>query len=423
MNPLVVFKRLIVVCGIVLCAGLAHCVNAQESASETLPLYFRFDDATLYKGYMDNDSTLARINGLLTDPEVLSRIDSINIYAFASPDGNRRYNESLARRRGRSVKGFLVWKYPNVDQASIHLHPNGENWQGLRALIATDAAMPMRAEVLDIIDSTSDSDRCKTLLKQLGGGAPYRYIMNHMLRYVRNAAVCMVWLKPETLQVPRELMTMSSESKPRIFSEPEPIAPAANLELSNSDEYERRPLFALKTNLLFDAALMPNVEVEVPIGQRWSVNGEWMFPWWTFGGNKYCLQILLGQLEGRYWLGNRQNRDILTGHFFGVYAGAGEYDLQWKKQGYQGEFFIAAGLSYGYAKKISRDLRLEFSLGVGLLKTDYKHYHAMNNYKTLVWQENGKYTWFGPTKLKVSLVWMLHRKVKKTPKFAEGGLR
>lgn len=30
----------------------------------------------------------------------------------------------------------------------------------------------------------------------------------------------------------------------------------------------RRPLFAVKTNLLFDAALMPNIELEVPIGKR-----------------------------------------------------------------------------------------------------------------------------------------------------------
>ncbi|MFR5958536.1 MAG: DUF3575 domain-containing protein [Bacteroides stercoris] len=40
------------------------------------------------------------------------------------------------------------------------------------------------------------------------------------------------------------------------------------------------PLFALKTNLLFDVALIPNFEIEIPIGRHWSVNGEYMFPWW-----------------------------------------------------------------------------------------------------------------------------------------------
>ena len=117
-------------------------------------------------------------------------------------------------------------------------------------------------------------------------------------------------------------------------------------------------------------------------------------------------------MEGRYWLGNRSNRRVLTGHFFGLYAGGGKYDLQWDKNGYQGEFFIAAGVSYGYSMRIVRNLNLEFSLGIGLLRTGYEHYHARDSYQTLLWQNNGRYTWIGPTKAKISLVWMLNRKMK-----------
>ncbi len=189
---------------------------------------------------------------------------------------------------------------------------------------------------------------------------------------------------------------------------------AQNLETER--KAPRRPFIALKTNLLFDLALMPNIEVEVPIGNRWSVNGELMFPWWLFEGDKYCLQIFSGGLEGRYWLGSRKNRDhrkVLIGHFLGLYAGGGKYDLQWDRNGYQGEFFIAAGISYGYNMPIARNLNLEFSLGIGLLRTDYEHYHARDNYQTLLWQNNGRYTWIGPTKAKISLVWMLNRKLKK----------
>ena len=178
----------------------------------------------------------------------------------------------------------------------------------------------------------------------------------------------------------------------------------------------RRPLLALKTNLLFDAALMPNVEIEVPVGKRWSVNGEYAFPWWQFDRGKYCMQVLMGGLERRYWLGSRksrEDREVLTGHFLGLYAGGGKYDLQWGEKGYQGEFFIAAGVSYGWATRIARHLHLEFNIGIGLLRTDYRHYHARDNYQTLLWQENGKYTWFGPTKAKISLVWLLNRRVKK----------
>ncbi|MCD8269914.1 MAG: DUF3575 domain-containing protein [Parabacteroides sp.] len=175
----------------------------------------------------------------------------------------------------------------------------------------------------------------------------------------------------------------------------------------------KKPFLALKTNLLFDAAMMPNLEIELPLGNRWSVNGEYMFPWWLFKGDKYCLQILAGGLEGRYWLGNRTKRPVLTGHFLGFYAGGGKYDLQWKREGCQGEFFIASGISYGYTHNIARNLRLEYTLGVGVLRTGYRHYHTRDNYQTLHWQNDGNYTWLGPTKIKVSLVWLLGRKIKK----------
>lgn len=175
----------------------------------------------------------------------------------------------------------------------------------------------------------------------------------------------------------------------------------------------RKPLLALKTNLLFDAAMIPNVEVEFPLGNRWSLNGEYMFPWWQLKKDKYCMQVISGSLEGRYWLGDRTKRPALTGHFLGFYAGGGKYDLQWEDNGYQGEFFVASGISYGYTHKISRHLRLEYTIGVGVLRTGYRHYHARDNYKTLLWQNDGNYTWIGPTKVKVSLVWLLSRKTKK----------
>ena len=58
------------------------------------------------------------------------------------------------------------------------------------------------------------------------------------------------------------------------------IRKQAQATFRNAQTKEKRPLFALKTNLLFDAALMPNVEIELPVGKhnRYSLNGELMFP-------------------------------------------------------------------------------------------------------------------------------------------------
>lgn len=424
--PIINVKRIALCFGLLL--GALTGVQSQENShvpdvsGKPMVLNFRFDKAVVDKGYMDNDRTLRHLEEILSDRSLTGRIDSINILSFASPDGDRKYNERLAKERSTAVKGYLVWKYPHLDQYRIHPRPQGENWKELRRLITGDRSLPNREEVLQIIDRNPDSDRCKALLKKLDGGNSYRYIQGRLLRYLRNAAVCMVWVRPDSLPalpkpVPSRAEALNQPCEPS-HTNMKSFQEQQEQTMRNVRVTEKRPLFAVKTNLLFDAALMPNVEIEVPIGStnRWSVNGEYMFPWWLLDGDKYSLQILTGGLEGRYWLGsreNRMNREVLTGHFLGLYAGGGKYDLQWKENGYQGEFFIAAGISYGYAHEIARNLRLEYNIGIGLLRTDYRHYHARDNYRTLLWQENGKYTWFGPTKVKISLVWLLNRKVKK----------
>ena len=80
---------------------------------------------------------------------------------------------------------------------------------------------------------------------------------------------------------------------------------------------------------------------------------------------------------------------------------------------YSPDISSAAGVSYGYAHSIARNLRLEYNIGIGMLRTDYRHYHSRDNHRTLLWQENGEYTWLGPTKLKISLVWLITGKNKK----------
>ena len=170
------------------------------------------------------------------------------------------------------------------------------------------------------------------------------------------------------------------------------------------------PFFALKTNLLFDAATVLNVEAEVPIGKKWSVTGEWIFPWWITKNNGNALQILSANVDAKYWLG-KLPRPVMTGWFVGLYAGGGLYDLQYKNNGYQGEFYMAAGFSGGYAHFINKSgsLRMEYSIGLGYLNTKYRYYEGKENNKYLVWQHNGRYMWLGPTEAKISLVWMFHK--------------
>ncbi|MGL4852854.1 MAG: DUF3575 domain-containing protein [Phocaeicola sp.] len=301
----------------------------------------------------------------------------------------------------------------------IKLFPLGENWEGLREMVEADSTTPFKEEVLRIIDSNYSFTRKESLLKALAQGQSWRYIQKNFLPYLRGASCMVFYLDPVKVMVEEPVVP---ELPPVVVEEPileTPSEPIVELEPRMI-----RPL-AVKTNLLFDLATLLNVELEVPIGRRFSVAGEWIFPWWLFEDDQNCLEVLSGNLEARYWFKPNYSKqdpllkkhNPLTGWFVGIYGGGGLYDLEWKREGYQGEFFIASGLSAGYVKPLHRNLNLEFSLGVGVLRTKYRHYHAeycdIDSRWHLIKQHNGTYTWVGPTKAKISLVWYPHFKLNK----------
>ena len=545
--------------------------SADTEQKTELVLHFRFDRSMVDYGYRDNNRILAAMHKIFADSLCVSRIDSVCIQAFSSPEGDADYNRRLALRRAQAVKGYLVWKYPGLNQYRIRTSAQAESWDALRDVALNDTLLPCRDEILQILKLNTGEKRKEALLKKLNTGIPYRHISQWILPELRNASICTVYMRSlrhaqqgsrlvadaqgnngkeyqkangteitdDTEVVNGVRVAKGYDTNPdgtknisgvRVAKGNDTNANGTEVingvrvakgndtnangtetvngvnvakgNVTNANGTEtvngvnaakgndtnangtevingvrvakgndtnangtevingvrvakgndtnangteltdntaiigstqvtgntptkgsanaialgksrRHPLFAVKTNLLFDAALMPNIELEVPIGKRWSLNGEYMFPWWLINDDRYCLQILMGGLEIRYRPGKRSGRDVLTGHFIGLYAGGGKYDLQWDKNGYQGEFFIAAGVSYGYAHSIARNLRLEYNIGIGMLRTDYRHYHSRDNHRTLLWQENGEYTWLGPTKLKISLVWLITGKNKK----------
>lgn len=200
----------------------------------------------------------------------------------------------------------------------------------------------------------------------------------------------------------------------------------ASLEEPQKPVKDQKPLFALKTNLLYDAATIINVSLEVPIGKHWSIAGEFIFPWWLNEKKQNALQVYNGNLEVKYWFGSREKQkrgkfSTMTGWFIGVYGGGAVYDVEYKGKGYQGESLFSTGLMGGYAHSIGKCLRLEYALGVGYMQTHYKRYDAKistaDNQWRLYRQDSGNAKWIGPTQAKISLVWMLGRNVKK------GGVR
>ena len=375
--------------------------------SDRYSLYYFCDRTDLQEDYLDNALQMMRIRDILARSP---RIDSIAIYAYASPEGAPRRNEWLARRRAEVAREFILANLPNDSvllPENIILHPMGENWEGLYEELDANYHLMNRDRVMRIMRANVPTETKKWRLKRLDNGYTYSWIIKHHMPALRVATWLCVYIPiPEFEQdTMPEIDTVAI-----VMPEPE-LMP---MPVDTVSYHTRMFPFALKTNLLYDAVTALNAELEIPIGKRWSIAVEDVFPWWETG-NKYCFQIWEMGVEGRYWPYRTDDRKHLTGLFGGVYLMSGMYDLQNdRKFNYQGEFW-STGVSVGYAFRICRLFNLEFSASLGYLSTHYQHYMPTDDYDMLIRDKYkfGRYGYFGPTKLKVSLVMPIELKFKR----------
>lgn len=390
--------------------GVTDSVNSDRYA-----LYYYCDRIDLQEDYLDNALQMARIRDILARSP---RIDSIAIYAYASPEGAPHRNDWLARRRAEVARDFILANLPNDSvllPQNIILHPMGENWEGLYEELDANYHLMNRDRVMKIMRADIPTETKKWRLKQLDNGFTYNWIIRHHMPALRVATwLCVYQPIPEF--VPDTMPDISVEMPTLPELEPLPVTEVSR---------RKKTILALKTNLLYDALSLVNYSIEVPIGERFSALWYHQFPWWTWGqaDNQYCIRFLSIGGEGRWWfkpmprpqMGKSVQRDRLMGHFVGVYAESGKWDFEWGRDiCHQGEHW-SVGLSYGYSMPLGRRLNMEFSLSLGYASIAYRGYTPSEDYEIL-WRDpakQGRWHYFGPTKVQVSLVYPILLTTKK----------
>lgn len=162
--------------------------------------------------------------------------------------------------------------------------------------------------------------------------------------------------------------------------------------------------FALKTNGLGLAGLIPNIGAEVYLGKNWSVSANWNHSWWHSDKSLWYWRMYGGDVSVRRWLGSHEAP--LTGHHVGIYAQALTYDFLIGRRGImcdKGSF--GGGLEYGYSFPLKDCLRLDLALGVGYIAGEVKNYVPQDGH--YVWQSTVMTHYIGPSKAEVSLVWLI----------------
>ena len=403
----------------------AYAASIQDSLRTTI--YFRPGYSLLELSYRDNAANMkALTQGIQTikgNPCV--QLQHIRILSAASPEGNSALNKRVAKRRGERLRDYL--KETLVLPDSIFtVSSAGEDWQGLAALIAKEKT-PWRNKALQIIRHTPEwvtrngkvVDGRKRQLQNLDGGKAWKYMLDNHFYTLRTGAVVVCEVKtlaaestPSAAEAsqeqarPEQARLESASQQPASQSPSSPPFPAIPSQVH--PESQAPPVasyFALKSNLLYDALLVPNLSLEASIGSGWTLGAGGMLAWWSKDAKHRYWRIYGGGLEIRKYFGTLSKSKPLQGHHLGIYGDFLTYDFEFGAKGYQSKATYAAGIKYGYSHPIANRLNLDFALGIGYLHSNYKTYVPRDG--CYVYQETKKRKWLGPTQAEISLVWLL----------------
>ncbi len=399
-----------------------------KTIKEGLPIvYYILSEDVIRPQHMGNDINLKEIRRIITS----GKVKSLVIEGAASPEGPLATNEKLSRERAQNLVDYIIGMRPELE-GHITIRSLGENWAGLRDVLENETRIQdtWKQEILDIIDSNvSDSAKKANLMAH----PAYEEVREYCFPYIRMARFAdMVVEEEESVEsTGSDEVVDVTEPKVDTLDITTPVEPVdttsaivfppvigQDTDFNTKTVRPRKTIAAVKTNLLYDAVTALNVEVEVPIGKRWSVMVEDVFPWWETS-NKYCFQMWEMGIEGRFWLKpwDVNGTQKLRGWFAGPYVMSSKYDFQYDTSiNYQGEYW-SVGATAGYAMPIGRKkrLNLEFSLSLGYLQSPYRHYMPTDSYDKLIRDPSvvGTVKYFGPTKAKISLVLPINIPTKK----------
>ena len=410
-----------------ICCNAALADGAPTTDTLSVEVFYRQGghrpDSTYKAGSKRLDSLLATLHALSADTSF--RLDRFSVVSGASPEGSSSFNKALSKKRTGYVGNYLRTHLPAPWTVTLTEEHLGVDWEGLRIKVK-QSAMPYKEKVLHILEHTPEwivrggvvVDGRKRQLMNLHRGECWRYMAREFFPELRHSVVTVEYslthrpseaekksdtaysLKSDTLVCDR------TEDTPKMDTivltvQPEPLPPTR---------------IAVKTNMLYDALLVPNIGLEFYLGKGFSIGGNWMYAWWKTDRHHRYWRVYGGELDIRKYFGRAIGNNPMSGHHLGLYGQIFTYDFETGGRGYIGgkpgctlweRMNYAAGVEYGYSLPVARRINLDFTIGAGYWGGDYYEYEPADNH--YVWRQTKRRHWFGPTKAEVSLIWLIGR--------------
>lgn len=278
------------------------------------------------------------------------------------------------------------------------------------------ASMPTPKENLDIAFTRANRVKSELIIRK-GLKEDDFITANYASAYDGNKDVVVVTLRipaPKKAEPARE-EPKAQKPAPADAPQPEPAAkpqpePAPEQPVLTTEQPAAAPAplykFAVRTNVLYDAMLLPTLGVEWRVNRDIGIKLDGSLAWW--GGSTGKVQ--------KMWLVNPEVRWYLLRDkrlYAGVSGSYGEYNLYKyplgsilsKDTGYQGTMWNA-GLTVGYQLYLSRSFSVDFNLGLGYTRSEYDSFGMTDGVRVYKERNKTKNFW-GPTQAGISLVWTI----------------
>ena len=392
-----------------------------QSRADTLGIRFRLDSIRIDMDFAGNRQAWDNFeqNFLNHYSNVSPRSLRLDIYSGASPEGTAAHNRWLGENRGIAIRR-LVRQRLGSRVGSIIVHNEAARWDGLYESVAASNE-PWRDEVLRIIEQPASVEENKIdhrepKLRALHGGAVWSILLSRYLAPLRSGATAILsYVGGRDTIIVRDTVVMECAGSPVIPAvvgvgtdqggpEPEVRKPAL-----------REPVWILRTNIPLLATTTPNLQAEWSIGHKdkWSINVEGVWSWWTFCHNAHANEILFGSVEIRRWFGHRFLHHTLDGWHIGLAVGGGYGDLELNSRGYQGEVY-SGFINIGWQHRFGRRKQWAFDagFGIGYAYVDWRRYTGSTLFPVgheeyyddhLMWRETGHSNWIGPVHANISI--------------------
>ena len=305
-----------------------HACSPADTAKlgrETVKIWFRQSKIDYVPSLHDNQRNLEnftlKLDSIFTD-KIHYRVRSIKFTGGASPEGSIGFNRWLSVKRAETLRNNLggYVSFPDSLFTTVHL---GRDWQGLEQRVMLDPDVPERDAVLKLLHEKTEP------LEELKRMRAYSYLYHKHFPELRASSLVVEYEKYPSL--PKARLSSKAEYTSNMQILPPPSPPS-----SRQEESLRHYYLTLRTNLLYDLVLAPNIGAEFWLGKNFSIGLDWKYAWMKSDRLHFYWRDYGGDINFKYWFGDLSRQKPFQGHHIGAYAQVLTYDFEFGGKGIMG---------------------------------------------------------------------------------------